>query len=88
MSERRKFVTSTKTKVVFEAVREESSLAELAQKYDLYPTPISCWKRDFLSKAETVYEESGSKEAPSPSVDVDALQKRIGQLTIEVTPYG
>ena len=84
MSKRRKFSSSFKTKVVLEALREDQSLAELAQKHDLHPTQISSWKRDFLSKAESVFADSSTENKPSPSEDVDALQKKIGQLTIEV----
>ena len=84
MSKRRKFSASFKTKVVLETLREELSLAELAQKYELHPTQISSWKTEFLSKADTVFEGSGAKKPPPPSEDVEALQKKIGQLTIEV----
>ncbi len=47
---RRKFTSSFKTKVVLEAIKERSSLAELAQKYELQPTQISAWKKCFSGK--------------------------------------
>ncbi len=53
---RRKFTSSFKTKVVLEAIKERSSLAELAQKYELQPTQISAWKKDFLESASDVFE--------------------------------
>lgn len=84
MSKRRKFSASFKTKVVLEALREEVSLSELAQKHELHPTQISSWKQEFLSKADSVFEGSKSKKRPSVSEDVDALQKKMGQLIIEV----
>ena len=45
MASRRKFSSRFKTKVVLEALKERSSLAELAKKYDIAPTQISIWKR-------------------------------------------
>ncbi|MBP2833746.1 transposase [Aquimarina sp. U1-2] len=54
---RRKFTPNFKTKVVLEALKERHSLAELAQKYQIHPTQISSWKRDFLSGAEQVFEK-------------------------------
>ena len=59
---RRKFTPKFKTKVVLEALKERHSLAELAQKYEIHPTQISAWKRDFLDGAEQVF-ESGRKDA-------------------------
>ena len=34
---RRKFTSAFKTKVALDALKEQQSLAELAQKYDIHP---------------------------------------------------
>ena len=52
---RRKFTPKFKTKVVLESLKERSSLADLAQKYDIHPNQISKWKKDFLAGAESVF---------------------------------
>ena len=49
---RKKFPSKFKTKVVLEALKERSSVAELAQKHDLSPQQVNLWKREFLSKAD------------------------------------
>lgn len=80
---RRKFTPKFKTKVVLEALKERHSLAELAQKYEIHPTQISAWKRDFLDGAEQVF-ESGKKDARSEAErEKDKLLKAIGQLKVE-----
>ncbi|SHL56745.1 transposase, partial [Flagellimonas taeanensis] len=80
---RRKFTPKFKTKVVLEALKERHSLAELAQKYEIHPTQISAWKRDFLDGAEQVF-ESGKKDARSETErEKDKLLKAIGQLKVE-----
>ncbi len=80
---RRKFTSSFKTKVVLEAIKERSSLAELAQKYELQPTQISAWKKDFLESASDVF-ESGKKDKKSEAEkEKDRLLKTIGELKIE-----
>ena len=80
---RRKFTPKFKTKVVLEALKERHSLAELAQKYEIHPTQISAWKRDFLDGAEQVF-ESGKKDARSETErGKDKLLKAIGQLKVE-----
>ena len=80
---RRKFTPKFKAKVVLEALKERHSLAELAQKYEIHPTQISAWKRDFLDGAEQVF-ESGKKDARSETErEKDKLLKAIGQLKVE-----
>ncbi len=69
--------------MVLEALKERHSLAELAQKYEIHPTQISAWKRDFLDGAEQVF-ESGKKDARSETErEKDKLLKAIGQLKVE-----
>lgn len=69
--------------MVLEALRERHSLAELARKYEIHPTRISAWKRDFLDGAEQVF-ESGKKDARSEADrEKDKLLKAIVQLKVE-----
>ncbi|EAR16457.1 transposase [Robiginitalea biformata] len=80
---RRKFTSKFKTKVVLEALKERHSLAELAQKYQIHPTQISSWKRDFLDGVEQVF-ESGKKDKRSDAEKKnDQLLKTIGELKVE-----
>lgn len=80
---RGKFTSSFKTKVVLEAIKERSSLTELAQKYELQPTQVSAWKKDFLKSASEVF-ESGRKDKKSEAEkEKDRLLKTIGELKIE-----
>lgn len=80
---RRKFTSKFKTKVVLESLKERHSLAELAQKYEVHPTQISTWKREFLQGAEQVF-DSGKKSIKSEAdQEKDRLLKAIGQLKVE-----
>ncbi|PRD48018.1 transposase [Sphingobacterium haloxyli] len=45
--ERRKFSASFKAKVAIEAIKEQQTIQELAVKYELHPTQINTWKRNF-----------------------------------------
>ena len=45
---RRKFTSEFKAKVALDALKERSSLAELAKKYELHPNQISLWKKEFI----------------------------------------
>jgi transposase len=80
---RRRFTSKFKTKVVLEALKERHSLAELAQKYEIHPTQISSWKRDFLAVAETVFEKGQTDKRSDAEKKNDQLLKTIGQLKVE-----
>jgi len=47
---RRKFGAEFKTKVALKALKERSTLAEIAKKYELHPNQISLWKQEFIEK--------------------------------------
>ena len=75
---KRKFTAKFKTKVVLEALKEVSSLSALAKKYDLAPTQMSSWKKQFLEGAEDVFTSNkGGK------TEEDLLQT-IGEQKVEI----
>ncbi len=77
----RKYTTKFRTKVVPEALKERSSVAEPAQKYAVAPPQISLWKRDFLANADTLFAKKGkSKQSSQADEEKDQLLKAIGQL--------
>lgn len=80
---RKKYTAKFKTKVVLEALKERASVAELAQQYELAPQQINLWKREFLSKAEGVFESKGKSKKDVVEEEKDQLLKVIGQLKVE-----
>tara|TARA_Y100000310_G_C20556392_1_gene750753 strand:- start:894 stop:1169 length:276 start_codon:yes stop_codon:yes gene_type:complete len=81
---RRKFTSAFKTKVVLEALKERMSLAELAQKYELQPTQISAWKREFLDGATDVFDKGKKSKKSASEIEKERLLKTIGQQKIEI----
>ena len=82
---KRKFTADFKAKVVIEALKERSTIEDLARKYELHPNQISTWKKDFLSKAMIVFESSESSQQDKEQQDsvVEKLYAQIGQLKVE-----
>jgi transposase len=82
-TERRKFSASFKAKVAIEAIKEISTAQELASKYQIHPTQIAAWKREFLENAELVF----SKEAPAANDGENTkereLYSKIGELQVQ-----
>jgi len=79
---RRKFTTSFKTQVVLEALKERSTIQELANKFELSPVQISQWKKEFLENAEKAFSGDSAAE-DSKEKEIDELYKRIGRLNME-----
>jgi len=80
---RRNFQPSFKAKVALEAVKEERTLAELAEKYDLYPNQISEWKKQLLEHADSVF---GSHQDEKRFTDdrIKDMEAKIGQQALEI----
>ncbi len=80
---RRKFTAEFKSKVVLEALKERSTIEELAKKHEVHPTQINTWKREFLSKAVSVFDEKSDSEQKQKEADTERLYAQIGQLKVE-----
>lgn len=80
---RKKYTSKFKAKVVLEALKERSSIADMAQRFDLAPQQIHLWKREFLSGAESVFESKTKSIKSQAEEEKDRLLKSIGQLKVE-----
>ena len=80
---RRNFTAKFKTKVVLEALKEQKTLAQIAQQYTLAPTQISKWKREFLLSAENVFAGGVKSQKSELETERDTLLKTIGELKVE-----
>jgi len=80
---RRNFTAKFKTKVVLEAIKEQKTLAQIAQHYKLAPTQISKWKKEFLLSAENVFSKGIKNEKSELETERDMLLKTIGELKVE-----
>lgn len=67
--------------MAIEALKERETLSELSRKYELHPNIISKWKKEFLDKADQVFESK--KSELDPEVDIEKLYAKIGKLEIE-----
>ena len=58
---RQKHSPEFKAKVVLEALKEQKTLSELAQIYQVHPNQITLWKKEFLENASQVFERGHKK---------------------------
>ena len=79
---RRKFTAEFKSKVCIEALREQQTIEALSKKYDLHPTQINSWKKEFIANSPVVFEKE-SENANSHSEElIQALYAQIGELKV------
>ncbi len=78
---RRNHTPVFKSKVALAALKDDRTVAELAQQFDVHPNQITQWKTQLLDRAGTVFQGSAEKEVPP--VDLKALHAKIGELTLE-----
>lgn len=80
---RRKFTAKFKSTVVIEALKEQKTLSELAQQFEIHPNQISAWKREFLEHSDQVFDEKHTKKDQDEQIDTKELYAQIGQLKVE-----
>lgn len=84
--ERRKFTNAFKTEVVLEALKEKHTIAELAEKYKIFPAQIRAWKADFLANAFSVFgtdQADSLEEKEKKAMLENDLYAQIGRLKME-----
>ena len=76
---RRQHTSAFKAQVALAALREDRTMAQLCQEFDLHANQITEWKRQLLERAADVF---GGADPPKP-VDLQPLHAKIGQITLE-----
>lgn len=79
---RKKFSSEFKAKVALEALKEQKTTSELAAQFEIQPSQIQLWKKQFLENANVVFE---SKKADSDNHEEleSKLYEQIGKLQMQ-----
>jgi putative transposase len=87
MEKRNHYTAEFKAKVVLELLGEESTLNQVATKYQLNPQMLSKWKSDFVKNAAVVFEQNKNKteKLKKEMEEKEArYQQIIGQQSYEI----
>jgi transposase len=80
---RRRIDAGLKAKIALEALREQATVADLAQRYQVHPNQIYAWKKQLQDQAARAFESSNGDGAAEREREVERLHAKIGQLIVE-----
>lgn len=83
MAKKKVYSAAFKSKVAIEALKEQSTLAELATKYEISQMTISRWRKELEDGSESVF-SSKLPETKKHERKIERLHAKIGELEMKV----
>ena len=82
-TKRRRYSADFKAKVAREALREETTIADIAARFSIHPNQVSEWKKQALGGLADIFEGKAGRNEAAHEAQIKELHAKIGQLTVE-----
>lgn len=82
--QRRKHTAEFKARVAFEAIQGLKTQSEIAKDFEIHPIMVGKWKNELLERMPELFEQKNNRKKESVDKDREQLQRKVGQLTMEV----
>ncbi len=79
---RRQHSSKAKLEAAIAMVSGKSTVSELSQKYGVHPGVLQRWKNELLEKGTDIFSSRKKRSETGPTVD--DLQRKVGQLTMDL----
>lgn len=82
MTQRRKFSSEFKARVVLEMLTEQKSAAQVSREYGIKDSVLSRWKQEFIERSPQLFEQgTTSNDRDQRIAD---LERMVGRLAMEL----
>lgn len=81
---RRKHTAEFKARVAFEAIQGLKTQSEIAQEFEIHPVMVGKWKTELLERMPEIFASKSEKDSQNSNKEKDQLERKVGQLTMEV----
>ncbi len=85
MVSRKKWSSAVKFEIILQVLKGEKTLAEICKRYEVSPSQVHAWKKDFLDSGAQIFDRKEKAVIDSELIEKkeQKLYETIEQLTVE-----
>jgi len=81
---RKRYCSEFKAKVALEAIKDQKTLTELSNQFQLHPNQITRWKKQLLDEAQNIFTIKPNNSQQKQHEFETQLYQQIGELAVEL----